>query len=500
MRRVIENPNLSMALKLRFSLEEYTQVLFAAQYKKPFITSKHHKQIFEALQDVVDGNCPKLIINIAPRYSKTELAVKSFISWGFALNARCQFIHLSYSDALVTDNSRAIQEIMQEPIYRSLFPDSSLPTKRISGTEWSTTAGGGLYAVSTQGQVTGFGAGVMDEEQQEEEYRKKLKKDIDRLNTDQGNEIFWGALVIDDPIKPEDALSETIRERVNQRFENTIRNRVNSRKTPVIIIMQRVHEHDLCGYLQEIEPGEWRVLSIPCIEIDQEGQEQALWPHKHTIEELHKIREANSYVFDTQYMQDPKPIEGLMYSIGFKEYDIVPLSRRMDRKNYTDTADTGDDYLCSICYDETETAMYVIDVLYTKKPMEYTEPATATMLTKNNTQTATIESNNGGRGFARAVESQLRIDGNKRTTIKWFNQSDNKAVRIFSKSAEVQNMIRFPTGWQMRWPEFAKHVLNYRKEGNNKHDDAPDVLTGMVEFYGKNTGAIDTTRLQNAIH
>ena len=271
----------------------------------------------------------------------------------------------------------------------------------------------------------------MDQEE-ENQYAKGLARGIDKLNTAQLHEIFWGAIIIDDPIKPEDALSETIRERVNQRFENTIRNRVNSRHTPIIIIMQRLHEHDLCGYLQEIEPDQWRVLSIPCIETDKDGTEKPLWPHKHTLEELYKIRSANSYVFDTQYMQNPKPIEGLMYA-GFKQYETIPVTKRDLRKNYTDTADTGADNLCSICYLETEIGCYVTDVLYTKKPMEYTEPATARMMTANHTQHANIESNNGGRGFARAVESQLRIGGNQTTSIKTFTQTDNKAVRIFSK-------------------------------------------------------------------
>lgn len=477
---------------MRTSLEKYTQAMFAAQYKKPFITNSHHRQICAALQRVVDGECPKLIINIAPRYSKTEIAVKNFISWGFAINPASKFIHLSYSDALVTDNSRAIQEIMQEPIYAALFPGSALVGKRISGTKWNTAAGGGLYAVSTQGQVTGFGAGEVERE----------NKELDKFTGERksNSSLFAGAIVIDDPIKPEDALSDTIRERVNQRFENTIRNRVNSRHTPIVIIMQRLHEHDLTGYLQSIEPGEWEVLSIPCISRAKDGTEQALWPHKHTIEELHKIREANSYVFETQYQQDPKPIEGLMYPQGFKEYEKIPITHRSTRKNYTDTADTGSDYLASICYEETEIGCFVTDILYTKKPMEYTEPATAEMLSKNRIQVANIESNNGGRGFARAVENQLRIGGNFKTTINTFTQADNKAVRIFSRSNEVQNMILFPAGWQRRWPEFSRDVLGYRKEGNNKHDDAPDALTGIIEKYETTEQTTDLAELEAALY
>ena len=292
---------------------------------------------------------------------------------------------------------------------------------------------------------------------------------------------FAGAIIIDDPIKPEDALSETVRERVNNRFESTIRNRVNSRNTPIIIIMQRLHEHDLCGYLQEIEPDEWTVLSLPCIYHDEDGNEKPLWEFKHTLPELRKIEKANPYVFETQYMQNPKPAEGLMYG-EFKTYEIVPYASTMVKKNYTDTADTGSDYLCSICYVETPTGCYITDILYTQKPMEYTEPATAEMLTKHEIEICHIESNNGGRSFGRAVEAQCRIINNYRTRFEPFTQTDNKRVRIFTRSNEVQNLIHFPVGWEHRWPEFAAHIKSFRKQQEfNSHDDAEDALTGVIE-------------------
>ena len=117
-------------------------------------------------------------------------------------------------------------------------------------------------------------------------------------------------------------------------------------------------ENDLCGYLQTIEPDDWKVISIPAIDFDEFGNERALWPHKHTIEELHKIELANPFVFETQYMQNPKPLEGLMYS-RFKTYQVLPLGKYYV-KNYTDSADTGSDDLCSIDYAEYDTGeMYV---------------------------------------------------------------------------------------------------------------------------------------------
>lgn len=430
---------------------------------KKFVVGKHHRMICDKLNDVLTGKTRRLIINIAPRYSKSELVSRNFIAMGLAINPAAKFIHLSYSGDLALGNSVAVKDIVKSEDYQRLFGvEIAIGTDTKS--QWNTTKGGGLYATSSLGQVTGFGAGAIENEGDAWQ--------------------FGGAIVIDDPIKPADALSDNNREAVNLHFETTIRNRVNSRNTPIIIIMQRLHEHDLCGYLMELEPDEWEVLSVPCISYNEDGEEEALWPFKHTIEELHKIESANQFVFDTQYMQNPKPLEGLMYS-KLRTYDILPMEQSI-RKNYTDTADKGADFLCSVCYVETPSGMYVTDVLYTDKPMEYTEVKTAEMLLINGTQLVKVESNNGGEGFARNVEKNVRLQGTPvalKMNFTSFFQSLNKNVRIFSHSAEVQNLIYFPSDWETRWPQFAQAVKGYRKVGRNAHDDAPDVLTGMVENF-----------------
>ena len=430
---------------------------------KKFVVGKHHRMICDKLNDVLTGKTRRLIINIAPRYSKSELVSRDFIAMGLAINPAAKFIHLSYSGDLALGNSVAVKDIVKSEDYQRLF-GVEIAVGTDTKSQWNTTKGGGLYATSSLGQVTGFGAGAIENEGDEWQ--------------------FGGAIVIDDPIKPADALSDNNREAVNLHFETTIRNRVNSRNTPIIIIMQRLHEHDLCGYLMELEPDEWEVLSVPCISYNEDGEEEALWPFKHTIEELHKIESANQFVFDTQYMQNPKPLEGLMYS-KLRTYDILPMEQSI-RKNYTDTADKGADFLCSVCYVETPSGMYVTDVLYTDKPMEYTEVKTAEMLLINGTQLVKVESNNGGEGFARKVEKNVRLQGTPvalKMNFTSFFQSLNKNVRIFSHSAEVQNLIHFPSDWETRWPQFAQAVKGYRKVGRNAHDDAPDVLTGMVENF-----------------
>lgn len=491
----LNEPDMTQALKLDMlsSLDFYTQIMFQAQYRKSFVVSKHHKLIFEALQDVVDGKCSRLMINMPPRYSKTEIVVKMFISWCFALNAKCKFLHLSYSDTLVNDNSATVRNAMLEPLYRKLFPNSQPESEKGSTKRWKTKAGGELYAVSTQGQVTGFGAGDFDVLDSDVDDSFEMFSDgfADALRAiDAATNIFQGAIIIDDPLKPDDADSDIVRERINQRFEATIRSRVNSRNTPIIIIMQRLHEHDLCGYLRELEPEEWRVLSLPAIEVDEYGNDSALWPAKHTLQELIALRNKDPHVFDTQYMQNPTPKEGLMYGSGFRTYkrEELPTGQKASKRwCYIDTADTGSDYLCAIFFIDTPEVCYVTDVLFTKEPMEYTERVIPRMIVKNGTVDCTIEGNNGGRGFARKVKSVLRGELKCfRCVVKYFTQKLNKLTRIFSNSAGAMSDIAFPEGWERMWPEFHTAITTYRKEAKRgQHDDAPDALTGVFELHSR---------------
>ena len=177
------------------------------------------------------------------------------------------------------------------------------------------------------------------------------------------------------------------------------------------------------------------------------------------------------------YQGRPAAREGLLYGTNFSEYEELP--RELVRlANYTDTADTGDDYLCSVCYAvDTDGAVYVTDVVYSREPMEVTEELVAAMLRAAGVRQASVESNNGGRGFARAV--QARAPG---VRVEWFHQSANKEARILSNAATVLHLLRFPRDWRLRWPELHGHLTAYRRQFRaNRWHDAPDVLTGIVE-------------------
>jgi len=459
-------------VKCKKSFLFHTRYFFVKNHKKKYVIGDHHIQICRAMERVLKGEIKKLIINISPRYGKTELAVKNFITHGLSINPSAKFIHLSGSQELALDNSEEARDILMSDEYQKLFPGVNVKSGSTAKKKWFTTSGGGVYAASAGGQVTGFGAGLVDEEDEDEtldEWQTQIEQ----------KEGFGGAIIIDDPIKPEDADNALARDKVNQRFDSTIVNRTNSRNTPIIIIMQRLHPNDLCGHV--IKQGGWEVLSIPCL-YEEEGKTKSLWPHKHTVEELYELRKNNVLVFERQYMQNPKPLEGLLYTT-FNTYDDIKFEGVI-RQSYTDVADTGDDYLFNVIYDEYKGLKYLIDVYYTQEPNETTEPELSNRLTRFGVNNSKIESNAGGRAFSRNVERLCREQGNYKTTFHPFHQSKNKVSRIINNSSTVQNVCMYPRDWPYRWPKFYDSMTTFMAKNcqdEEGKDDAQDGMTGMVE-------------------
>ena len=260
----------------------FTRYIYKENHRRTFNVAPHLVLIANKLMDVINGKTKRLIINIPPRYGKTELAVKNFIAYGLAINPQSKFIHLSYSDDLALDNSSQTKEYINSDAYQRLW-SMTLKKDAQGKKKWFNEEGGGVYATASGGAITGFGAGVSE------------------------SKNFSGAIIIDDPLKPDDASSEAKRSSVNERYNNTIRSRVNDRDTPIIVIMQRLHEEDLSGFLLDGGSGEvWEHLCLPALDKDN----NTLWNDKHTFEELEQIRQANRYNFAGQYMQTPAPEEG----------------------------------------------------------------------------------------------------------------------------------------------------------------------------------------------
>ncbi|MGF8242510.1 DNA-packaging protein [Klebsiella pneumoniae] len=276
----------------------YARYFFKQRTGGKMIVAPHHKVIQKTLNRVIDGEIQRLIINVPPGYTKTELATINMMGRGLALNCRARFMHLSYSHNLALLNSSTARCMIKSQAYQSMWP-MALRDDADSKAMWWTEHGGGVYASSAAGQVTGFRAGHM--------------------------EPGWqGALIIDDPVKPDDAYSEIVRDGVNNRFNETIKSRLAIETTPMIVIMQRIHYHDLSGYLLRGGSGEkWHHLNLPviidssrsyeeiypenthAIPIDHGLPDGWLWPFKHN--ESHRVSLfSHRRTAEAQYMQNPK--------------------------------------------------------------------------------------------------------------------------------------------------------------------------------------------------
>jgi predicted phage terminase large subunit-like protein len=327
----------------------FVKYFFKTVNGSKFLFSPHHEIICDALTDIYYGRTTHLVINCPPRYSKTELAIKMFSSWCYAKNHSCEFIHLSYSDGLAMDNSNCIKDILKSHEFNQLWPDLSIKTNKDSKKAWGTVQGGSFYATSAAGQVTGYGAG--------------------KAHDFSDGHGFGGALLLDDPLKPDDAHSNPKREAVNRRWDETIKSRFNSTKTPCILIMQRVHEDDFCAMLLEDSEYDFRLIKLEAIAEEGTENEHALWPGKHTLEDLYKMRKKNTYMFSSQMQQSPSPLGGgIIKGAWFGRYTILPKMKY--RAIYVDTAQKkgeNNDFQVAECWGLGEDGyLYLIDVMRDK--------------------------------------------------------------------------------------------------------------------------------------
>lgn len=290
-------------LRARSDLLDFTRWMFLKKRNQKWQMGAQHYKLDAALMRVYAGQCKRLIINIPPRYSKTEFAV-NFMGWGLGHYPDSEFIYTSYSATLAENASYACRELVQHPEYQSIFPNTKISGDSTARAHWRTTSGGVVYAVGSGGTITGYGAGKM-------------------------RPGFGGAIIIDDPHKADEGDSDKIRKGVLEWFQNTLESRCNNPETPIIVIMQRLHMEDLAGWLLANGNGEkWESVVIPAINADG----TALWPRAHTIEKLREMETSKPYIFSGQYLQTPTPREGGMFKPDRIEVvDVAPSGLKLCR-------------------------------------------------------------------------------------------------------------------------------------------------------------------------
>lgn len=432
----------------------YLRWSFKHKYNTKIILKPFHIKVCKALIRVYQGDIKNLIINMPPRSGKTEI-LNTFSEWTLTKHPNSKNIMTSYSDTLVTNNSQSIRDMLMSAEHKELF---NIETKKDSTAKklWKTEQGGGLYAVSSFGQITGFGAGLKTE--------------------------GWGGFIgVDDPLKPDDRESLNMLGKVKDWFETTLSNRKNKPDTPIIIIMQRLHTNDLVGCILNDDFGdldEWEVLKIPMIDEDNEC---SLWEEFYPFKKLNIIKQKNSSYYYSQFQQEPIIRGGNLFQTKWIHYVKREVINTINFDKKFITVDTAlkdkekNDYTVYSAFGIYENRLYYLD-MYRGKPRSKEREVTAKSFYSNNSSFPFsgmhIEQKASGIDlFQRMKDDGYMVYEIERNTDKVF-RAENISPYIETYGLYVIEDL----------PDINEFISEFESFPNYVHDDIVDTIMDAAEM------------------
>lgn len=462
---------------------EFTKYFFHQRQDSEFRVNWHHTLICDAIQRVIDGDLKNLVINVPPGSSKTELVAINLIARGLAINPKSRFLHISYSDDLALLNSSAAREIVQSDAYQEMWPlkvaDDAKAKKRWNVVVDGKTAGG-VYAVSLGGQITGFRAGRM----------------VDG---------WQGAIIIDDPLKVEDAYSESKRKAANRKLISTVNSRKANPDTPVIVIMQRLAEDDPTGFIKSGQmPGHWEFIEIPALiddkyvaklpealqgEVDSTDRDRdgrfSYWPYKEPLAVLLELETKERYVFSGQYMQQPSPLGGeIIKGQFFQRYAALPVLKF--RKVFADTAQKTserNDYSVFECWGKAENGrIYLLDLIRGKWPAPELKRRAIAFWNKHKPsgehdsplRQLLVEDKSSGTGLIQDIQESGGIP------VKGVQRSTDKLTRVMDVVSYIESGLVFIPADGPWVSDFVNECEAFTADGTHAHDDQIDPMIDAI--------------------
>ena len=420
----------------------------------------HLEVIAAKLTAVREGRIRRLIINLPPRHLKSLLASIAFPAWCLGRDPSAQILCVSYAQELADKLARDCRGIMMSPWYRQIFPTRLAPHRQ-AVQEFITTRQGYRLATSTGGVLTGRGADI---------------------------------ILIDDPLKPEEALSEAQRQAANEWFDHTLYSRLNDKRHgAIVIIMQRLHEDDLVGHVLGQE--QWEILSFPAIaEKDEEHrietileprcfprrQGEALHPDREPLEVLDRIRRTiGEYNFAGQYQQSPAPLGGgLVKAEWFRRYRENELPERFDRIVQSwDTANKVtelSDFSVCTTWGVKDKNLFLIGVFRRRLEYPALKRAVREQQSLFDATVVLIEDKASGTQLIQ----ELITDGCHGVTR--YQPTGDKTMRLHAQTAIIENGF-------VHIPETAPWLAEYLHEmtvfPKGKHDDQADSTAQFLDWF-----------------
>ena len=423
----------------------------------PYLLNWHIGLIIDQVWQAASGKGQRLIINLPPRHLKSLIVSIALPAFLLGHDPSCKIISVSYSQDLSDNLSRQCRQIIKSEWYKQLFPRTRLADKA-SLAELTTTAGGYRLATSTGGTLTGRGGDI---------------------------------IIMDDPQKPDQAISEAGRAAAIQWYSNTLLSRLDSKEDGnLILVMQRLHEEDLSGFVEA--QGGWRTLRLPAIAIDEERHHfhllgksithvrregEALHPARESLARLEITRKTmGESAFSAQYQQMPLPPGGgIIKTKWLQYYSELPagFNRIVCSWDCASTAKERSDYSACTVWGVKAGTYYLLEAF--RRQMEYPDlkRAVVDMAAKHNAQYILIEDTSAGISLAQELKALGRF---KIVPVK--PGINDKEVRTDHQSA------KFEAG-QVLLPIQAVWLGDYIREltgfPNTKNDDQVD---STVQFLG----------------
>jgi predicted phage terminase large subunit-like protein len=424
-----------------------------------FVLNWHIEAIADKLEQCRNGEISRLIINIPPRSLKSHCVSVAFAAWLLGHNPSEQIICASYGQDLADKHALDCRSTMASAWYQEVFP-TRLSPRRQAVNEFMTTRGGVRLATSVGGVLTGRGARF---------------------------------IIIDDPLKPDEAVSDSRRQSVNDWYDNTLCSRLNDKRTGcIILIMQRLHEDDLTGHVQK--SGNWETLRLPAIaEEDEEhvivspygvrtvrrSAGEALDPQREPLEILEPIRaNLGEYNFAGQYQQAPSPQGGGVVKIDwFPRYSPQTLPRDFDFIFQSwDTANKNtelSDYSVCTTWGVSKRRLYLLNV--SRKRLVYPDLKRAVLNQRQTFGASVVVIEDKASGTQ--LIQELRNEGPY--GVVGYQSKLDKIMRMHTVTSTIEAGLVYLSE-QANWLEVLLHEL--ATFPRSKYDDQVDSISQALDW------------------
>lgn len=431
----------------------------------------HLKTMCDAFQQVSDGKIKKLAISTPPRAGKSYV-ISLWCAWDLGNHNTESIMRNSYGAELAHSFSYDVRQMIQSDKFREIFPDCEIKLDRKAVDDWSlkTSRRNAYFCAGVGGAITGKGC--------------------------------TRAAIIDDVIKNfEEALSEKALDGIWKWYVSTHCTRFEG-NCPEIIVATRWTKKDLIGKLtdedSEFYDPDFVKIVIPLLDENDKSYCESIISTK----KCHRLREiTDDFIFNAIYMQEPIEAKGLLYPTDeLKRFELKDIKSKTPEAvyGYTDTADKGEDFLCSLIGKRFGNYTYITDVVFTQNSVDYTEPIVAQMCIDTKCERMRMESNSGGESFARNVYNLIREAGGT-TTIQTTLNMSNKSTRSLMSVGYVKEFVYFRSDYEQGsdYDKFMRQLTTNVMLGRNKHDDAVDGITGLADFAKRFLGSTKSIEQYN---